>query len=1232
MSSNGQVKWTSDQKKAIDSRGKGIVVSAAAGSGKTAVLIERMIRLLSDEHNKIPADRLLAVTFTKEAAAQMKDKLNEAFSEQLRRDPENKWLLSQQNLLQLANISTINAFCLDLVKSNLHKFDFQGGITILDDSIQTLILQESKKAALEKLCSEDYESYEFLRRAFRDSALDSILTEFYTFMRSLAFPNKWVEQAHRNFTDDEIFDGLISDNFTKMSDKLDKAYQLYYRFEHITQYSDDLFIFSDYDKLYLTAESDRELLHNVKKAIENKDIDYFAENTANFERIKPAPRDKRFNELADDIKLRINDLHVQAASYRSDYKNIVNEIFGFFKLSRDKLKENMLLSDRIFSILCDLCRDIEAFSMKEKVERNGVTFSDVELMARDLLIEETETGVRRTELAEEIRNNRLYEIIFIDEFQDVNNLQELVFRALSDTDNPEIMGKNVFVVGDIKQAIYRFRLSNPELFSKTRRDALDEKNSDTLESITLSKNFRSRRTVIDFVNFLFHILMTEKNGQVNYDSSEELQQGAEFVGEDIPTEVMLIQGDKEYGKIKGYSVENYIVASKIREMIDQKVQVCEHGKLRDCRAGDFCILVQVNKECSRVAKALESVGLKAHSEDTDGYMKSREISIVVNLLRIIDNPMNDIALTAVMMSPVMDFSPDDMAKISQRTKISGTRLRDHIYQVLAAAGAEKGERHEKEAEYIDLGDSLLQQKCSDACKLINSLRYFSMSMGLERLIRKIYDMTDLMGITSLYLDSAKKRANLRLLLEYAASYEENSQEGVTGFLRYLDSVSANEKAFKQAVTVTEGADSVSVKTYHASKGLEFPFVFLCQLDHSMTGMKRNFCTHNELGFAFAFNDNDRLLNKSSLYYNYLSDISALEEKSERLRLLYVGCTRAKEKLFVCCAPNAGGTKSYENVINDKIKYISRLRNNSEIEGIVSDASTMLDWIMLALSLHKDGETLLEWLGTDKIGIEESDYPMPEIEFDEYHIEEKQQETEENKHIKAKPNNALLKTLTDKFNYEYDNSDCETPAKMTVTEITEIEKEKKLGEKNPEFYPNLPRLDDELDKLTSAEKGTFTHKFMELADYEKAKADVKCELDRLVEKGFFSRKEADGVYIDAVEAFFSSDFYKRMSRSPQIMREKKFLVSISDLDLKDRLPDYEGKGGMIQGIADCIFKENDEYVLVDYKTDRFKDIEQVMEYKTQLELYKAAFELILGEKIKSSYIYSFWLRKGVEIPL
>lgn len=423
-----------------------------------------------------------------------------------------------------------------------------------------------------------------------------------------------------------------------------------------------------------------------------------------------------------------------------------------------------------------------------------------------------------------------------------------------------------------------------------------------------------------------------------------------------------------------------------------------------------------------------------------------------------------------------------------------------------------------------MGDPVLQTKCAEAYRLVETLRYNAMSMSLERLVRRIFDVTDLMAITSLYLDSDRKRANLRLLLEYASSYEQNGKDGVTGFLRFIDSVSDNDKAFKNAVSVTSGADSVNVKTYHSSKGLEYPYVFLCCLDSNMLPEKQyepKIMTHGELGYAFDFQDKRLNVKRENLYGRYLKNICDQEQKSEKMRLFYVGCTRAKEKLTLVLAFRKQNSSGYEKMREDLKNAVRDISGYERIPPeIIAAQPSVLYWVVMALAKHPDREPLENWLGMDLsfITADRSGENVP-IEYKTAPYSPCGEDTavNEEQSYPAADLNTVMR-LRQKYAFEYNRERSRLPAKLTVTEIVQAEKEKMLGEKNPEFFPNLPRLNDELDKLTAAEKGTFTHKFMQLADYGRAQKSVREELNRLVEQGFFTPKEAQGVYVDRLESF------------------------------------------------------------------------------------------------------------------
>lgn len=1245
------VKWTDDQLKAIETTDKGVVVSAAAGSGKTAVLIERTIRLLIDEKHKIPADRLLAVTFTKDATNQMKEKLSAALEKKLEENPDSEWIQKQQDNLTLAKINTINAFCLDIVKNNIHEFDLQSGIKILDDVEADVIVNDAIHAAFEEFYTDKPEVMSLLIDTLTDNsdrALEYIIKDMYVFLRSLPFPDDWCKNALGLLRkgDCSEYKKIVVDNYADSINKACKKFELAeYLIREIGEldgwdFNDDSDVLECLDDKHRSLfSSDKEILYSLKDAVEandwNRIYDEFASykfSTSNIT-LKSEDNTDKFVKDANISSLK---------ALRKEYKAIVKEISDDIAKTGSHIEEELVMSADIFEGLWGLCKKTEELAWEAKVQKNALEFSDVEIMTIKLLIKASPDGLERTELAQEIVKNKEYQVILIDEFQDVNNLQELIFKAISDTDDLNVLGKNVFVVGDVKQSIYRFRQSNPLLFINAKQNAENE-NYLQLESIKLKKNFRSRKNVIDFVNFTFNLLMSRNVGEVDYTEDEKLQKGSAYEEyHDSDTEIMLVKDlsetssddsdDEESGGFYSFDKEHFAVAKRIKEMCYSRYPVYEDGKARPCRPSDFCVLSRGKKTGFQIANALEAVGLKAYTEETSGYLRSREIAVMVNLLRVIDNPMQDMALVSVMMSSVLGFSADEVAKVRLHCRDEQGLYSRRIYQVMnsLAKSTDEEDQHDRTGR-IELNDYELEEKCINAVNLIKRLRFYASGMTLEHLIRKIYDETDFFAVASAYENGKQKRANLRLMLEYASAYENNSDGGVAGFLRYLDSAAQNGGDFKQAVTVMESADSVFVKTIHKSKGLEFPFVFLCGLTNkfNLKDISKRVLLHEKLGASMKISNHAELSVTEPVNYKAMKLVSRNECLSEELRLLYVALTRAKEKLFIVLNLRSGSRSD----LND-YKTLRSLADEIYLANginpfMVGNCRSFAQWLFMVILCLPNNEILLKEA--------EIDFSLPVFQIDspvEFKIvEDIGGSVSENKtYIKAKPIMSKAEELKEKYKFEYKSDDMVKPAKITVTEIVKNEKEKEYGDRNPEFYPQLPKLSEEIGKLSAVEKGTYTHLFMELADYQNAAKDVKDELDRLLTHGFLSKKQAEGVYIQAVQKFFESDFYERMKVSKEVMREKHFLVSFKDITLDERYSEFCSPNGMLQGIADCIFKEEDGYVLVDYKTDNFKYRSELLKYQTQLELYKAALDLLLDMPVKSCFIYSFKLCEGVEIPL
>ena len=1290
------VKWTKAQQKAISMRNSGIVVSAAAGSGKTSVLIERLSQLLLDENNKIPAQNLLAVTFTNKAATQMRAKLNSAIDKELvkcfsspgMRDSEkSSWLLEQKNALQFAKVSTINAFCLEFVKDNISSFEFQSGLKILDEATESMLFDKACKQALEEMCSSVESDYSLICNSFND--LHGILRKVYVFIRTIPFREQWLEQAMAQYTDPSLINeavenyrGSILDKIRSARQKLNALEVLQSKIASYTQVPKFLASISDASSV-LDVQ-----INDIEKSFLSEDLEQYLLSVVARVR-KPVFRtNKVINAMADGERAVLCDMCIEAGNTVAAINGIFSDLKKQGVLSQKRIRDNLSQSAELFGLIIKLVQRIEQIVYEAKLERNAVDFSDVEMMTKDLLVEYKDGRISRTQLCEDIRKSGIYKIITIDEFQDVNNLQELIFRALSDGDDLEHIGANAFVVGDIKQAIYRFRQTNPALFSKTVEDA--NKGFDDLNSVILQENFRSRQGIIEFVNSVFSEIMSEKMGGVDYDSSQELNFGAV----DYPSvnegdnadcvELMLIDRHNDFSA-SAYSEEFYLVAQRIRRILDKNsgytVMDNETKKMRQCRPSDICILLQTNDGVSQMAKALEEVGLKAFSQESEGYLKASEITLALSILRVIDNPLNDIAMASMLMSPIFGFTATEMLMIHNKRKRKEGKGYNGIYTVLSNAHLSHTNKNASDFEYERVFDDNkdLQAKCSNTFKMIENFTYRAMSTNLEKLIRYIFDTTGILGITSVYLDSSKKRANLLLFLQYAREYENSGNEGVSGFLRYIDSVYDNNKAFKQAGMVTASGECVNVMTFHASKGLEFPYVFLCDLIHrkkkESDGIYMHYKVTNSADdkncFAFDFEDKQHGMIKTNVLYSALSGQNITEERSEQMRLFYVGCTRAKEKLFISVSPECNGKISAQrgklNLENTLVRA-QKCVDRQELIEYISSCDNMLYWLMCALSFANLGKGFADWLRDDsdekkKDSIVDKDkldeivsaFGKPPLKAvikrlaDEPITEAIKEKTH---HKTFDPE--LITRLRDTYARESERLENSLdkallPSKLTVTEIVQREHEKELllaeqdpeqlTDFNPEFFPSLPKLDENNSKLTPAEKGTFTHKFMELADYSLAELSVKNELERLVRQGYFTPKEASGVYVDRLTAFFESAFYNRMRNSSELLREKKFLVAMKDICVDEKYKGITGSNGMIQGVADCVFKETDGYVIVDYKTDNFKSEQDMDKYGTQLEFYKAALEIVLGRelldgsfekaRIKSCYIYSFKLGKGKE---
>lgn len=1180
--------WTDEQLEAINAVGSPIIVSAAAGSGKTAVLVERTIRLLCDEKLNIPADTLLAVTFTNDAAAQMSQKLSQEIDLRAESEPDNAWIQRQQSLLRLSEITTINSFCYNLVKDNLADTDFQSGVRILEENEADMLTDRALTEVLETEYAERPAETEELISLFcreNDSALRRMILQLYRFLRSLPFPRLWLKNA---------IDDLI---------KMKAAERIFETFD--SQAKEILGLIKSTSSRLRSLASALEYHSAAKKVLaDNCDIaDAYADSASCCQREQVSefisnivwkPLTVRQTKLEKESSSELEaGIYESAKECYSHLKDLFSELSGIYKYTEEDIKSDSKKVAHYFERLAELCLKLDDRAYEMKVEKNALDFADTELISVSLLVGCDENGrVFRKPLAEEIVASKRYRVILIDEFQDVNNLQELIFKAISDTSNLSEIGNNLFAVGDVKQAIYRFRQANPQIFMKTRAQGKSKESA--VRELLLRKNFRSRKSVLDFCNYVFGALMSRRVGETDYTDEEALVLGSDFETDDPPTEIITVNDD---GSEELSTVEFTAVARRIRALINEKAPVRENGAFRPCRPSDFCVLTRTNVTGSELSDIFAKEGLRVLTNDTSGYLRSREISLLLNLLAIISNPMQDVPLVSVMLSPILGFSDDDVATLRIFSR------EDKIYKIMLAVS---------DGGYG--ADAALKEKCAGAVRLLKRLSILASGLTLTKLIRKIYDLTDIFAMASAYEDGAQKCANLYLLLEYARSYEQASPDGVEGFLRYIEYISKSGGDFEQALTVTETGDAVSIKTVHRSKGLEYPFVFICQTRKRFNTSDLNgpLMLNAEVGAGLSFLDYSTLTKRPTAFWENVRAKNRSELLSEELRLLYVAMTRAKERLFIVLDMSDRSTKraaelSYE-ICSGKIP-----------PAAVQRALCTADWLFMALMRHPGFAALRSKLGP---GICTDSGKLPEIKV--AGMPPSPSESVESEEKSGVIDNSLAKKIAENFRLSPDERLTSNEAKLTVSEIV---KDDALS-----FFPQVPSLDESLDEFTAAQRGTITHRFMQFCDLNAASDDLEAEISRLCKINVFTPKEAEAVDRPSVRKFFQSEIYSRLRSSGRVLREQRFIVGFNDIKADLSVAeDYRGTDGMLQGVADCLFEEEDGYVLVDYKTDRVKSCAQLAErYSAQLELYKAAFDILLEKPVKSCFIYSFRLGDGIEI--
>lgn len=1157
-------KWTDSQLDAINARESNIIVSAAAGSGKTAVLVRRVINMITDENNPVGIDKLLIVTFTNAAAAEMRARIAKSLNEIAAENPNNTLVLEQLSLLPGAKICTIDSFCINLVRENFFSLNISQDFDILDNSDDELLQMRVANDIIEEYydnSSDDFISLvELLSASKNDNALSETIRNISRYIMAQPFPNDWLDEACELYNPEiPVDESLVKKYiFDEISYNIGVAEQLLESSKQSLYESDEL-----YEKYSLMLEGDTAVLDRIKSALNGK-----------WDELKDALLNASFSRMPYK-KNYTSDSKAVISSNRDMFKSIItNDCASLVKTSAKVFDDDNKKLYPTVKLLCSTVKEFNERLLLEKKEINKYSFSDIEHFAIDLLFAKNEKGdTVVTDLAKEYQSD-FYEIL-VDEYQDTNSAQDKLFETVSN-------GKNRFMVGDVKQSIYRFRLAMPQIFN-SKRDSYtfyDKYSNSVNQKIFLDMNFRSRKDICNYCNFLFTQLMTKRVGEMDYDTDEYLNYGANYEDNDIPSAVIRICDCPEGANKDEY--EAYQIAHMINEKIRNKEQVKDGDTYRDINFGDFAVLFRSAKSSIPVySRIFEECNIPVAAGNKINLFENNEISVLLSLIRVIDNPIQDVPLLATLMSVFYGYTPDDIA--NAKLKFSARNL----YSSVVA---------DKEHFETFITD-------------IDNYRKAAATMSVESFIRYIIETTSYISLISAMGNAEQRKLNVLRFLQIAKNFDNGSNVGLTAFVRYVDSIINSKLSVESADINHSGEQSVLLMSVHHSKGLEFPVVILAGSEKQYNKLDLSALTqlNPKWGIGIKVNNEELLCRYNSLQYTCIKSVNFYASMSENLRVLYVAVTRAKEQFITFAAFKNGTYGDHINALSSKLccNKITPL----SVKGINNDG----DLILLCALLHKDGKILRDCC--------ENDIKPLGSDFDfklDIKVLSCEIENNEFKQEKVLPDEELVKQIQEKLSFKYERSQLATFAsKRAASALDEREQSYKyFASSKPAFLSD--------GGMTAAEKGTAMHTFMQYCDYSNAKTDLESEINRLKDNGYIMPEQAKSLDRKKLKSLFDGEFARRIFNSDKIYRE----IKVSSFVPVNQIEDTQySEPVLIQGIADCVFEENGELVLVDYKTDRVKNEGELLDlYKNQISFYKSAVEKTLKKPVKEAVLYSFELNK------
>ncbi len=1183
-------KWTDEQASAINSVGQNLLLSAAAGSGKTAVLVERIISRITAKKDPVDADRLLVVTFTNAAANEMRERIISALEEKISLNPQEKNLARQLTLVKKAQITTIDSFCINVLRNHFVEAELPPDFAVADPTECKVMLETALDDVINEMYDDEVFGADFLNlmESYANSKANDInfrelLVSLYYFSMSLPYPDEWLDMSAQRFNIDEEFS---------------KSEYKYFLLQEI--HSECARCISEYNIMIELAQKDNfdnyaGLFYEEKaffeKCMETFDYDLLKEmvDEYSFKRRPAVPKGLQpvyvdtLNEMREKIKQkRMGKLREKLLNLTSDQQSAaINKMYPLMSCLSETVKR--------------LVRRFE----EAKLSKNMLDFSDCEHRCLNVLSNEGTP----TQIAEIIRDS--FDEIYIDEYQDTSKLQEAIFASIKKENN-------LFMVGDIKQSIYRFRNTDPILF-KNKRDEFSKDEDARDRKIILSKNFRSRENILASVNCIFERIMSAEAGEIDYNQDEKLYLGADYPNSaqnPLPyeTEFAIIdtksieeEETDDYGKIE---LEAIYCANRIAELISSEAQVYDKGEYRKITYSDICIISRNVKDNAVILNSVfADFGIPCYADSTGGYFDSREVEIIMSLLAVIDNPYQDIPLLAVLRSMIFNLSSETLAKIRAFDK------RKTFYDAMKLCAQSK------------------EQESAVCREIINTIEDFSQKskrMSVSQLILDIYNTTGFFDAQQTLANGVIRRANLRLLYNRARAYESTGLRGLYSFIKFINDYKNTGNDLETAKLTGEHNDAVRIMSIHKSKGLEFPVVILFAAEHqfNLQDLRRGVLYHADLGYGPKFVDTDLRITYNFAPRAAVESVLYSESVAEEMRILYVALTRAKEKLIII-----GADKN----IKRKIRSCLSGEVSERISGaLVSEHISYLDWIIMALVDHDDGEVLRSYLDSQREWHRYSHDSRFDIKVissaDQLYFGDKtssQSTTEDNS-----DDDSIFSLL--QYQYHSDE-DVRLPSKVTVSELKK-RREQELIDEGTQAFRKPAKIKEKNTGLTAAEIGIAYHTVLQRCDIDaplETKEDIKAQIERIKEKGFLTEEEAGAVNPDKILKFFLSGTGRMIKSAKEVKREVVFGVSIP---AKGFLSGSESdKEIMLQGIIDCLLVTDEGLVIIDYKTDRnFDETETVEKYRIQLECYKYAAEKIFKKPVISKIL--FMLDSGMAMTL